>query len=367
MVRERTGLELDATFPATKLRWVLDQRRRRGGRSPTATWRRGCWHRLAGVHVPTPATPAARCCARSAGATGTTSCSRCSASRARCSRRWWTRTRSTPPIAGVCRAGRGRGPAGVAVRAALLGARRREGHARDRRVRPRAGGEARPAPPGGHPRLVRVAARGRDQLRARGLHPDGRRGAGLVRADRRAARPGRSSTRCCARRRAGSRRLRSRTAGLREPDLGRGRARRRARAEPRHDPRRPRAGGRRRHPPPGRRRGGRDGRGSRSCRVDGGLSRSDWIVQRLADLAGIASCARPAPTRPRSAPQRSPASPRASGRGPRRSRRSRSTSSAEPELAPAARAASASAGPRRGSSARRTRAAGRGVRDDAPG
>ncbi len=48
LVRERTGLELDATFPATKLRWVLD--RADGG---LAYGDVGSWllHRLAGVHV----------------------------------------------------------------------------------------------------------------------------------------------------------------------------------------------------------------------------------------------------------------------------------------------------------------------------
>jgi glycerol kinase len=47
-VRQRTGLELDATFPATKLRWVLD---RAGG--DLAYGDVGSWllHRLAGVHV----------------------------------------------------------------------------------------------------------------------------------------------------------------------------------------------------------------------------------------------------------------------------------------------------------------------------
>jgi glycerol kinase len=52
LVRERTGLELDATFPATKLRWVLD---RAGPADPAglaygdvAAW---LLHRLAGEHV----------------------------------------------------------------------------------------------------------------------------------------------------------------------------------------------------------------------------------------------------------------------------------------------------------------------------
>ena len=48
-VRERTGLELDATFPATKLRWLLD----RVEGSDLAYGDVACWllHRLAGVHV----------------------------------------------------------------------------------------------------------------------------------------------------------------------------------------------------------------------------------------------------------------------------------------------------------------------------
>jgi glycerol kinase len=56
LVRERTGLELDATFPATKLRWVLDhidgaRAAAEDGRlayGDVAAW---LLHRLAGVHV----------------------------------------------------------------------------------------------------------------------------------------------------------------------------------------------------------------------------------------------------------------------------------------------------------------------------
>ena len=55
-VRQRTGLELDATFPATKLRWVLD--RVQGGLGAAQDGRLAygdvaCWllHRMAGVHV----------------------------------------------------------------------------------------------------------------------------------------------------------------------------------------------------------------------------------------------------------------------------------------------------------------------------
>jgi glycerol kinase len=47
-VRERTGLELDATFPATKLRWVLDRADGDLAYSDVASW---LLHRLAGVHV----------------------------------------------------------------------------------------------------------------------------------------------------------------------------------------------------------------------------------------------------------------------------------------------------------------------------
>ena len=47
-VRERTGLELDATFPATKLRWVLDHAGGDLAYGDVASW---LLHRLAGVHV----------------------------------------------------------------------------------------------------------------------------------------------------------------------------------------------------------------------------------------------------------------------------------------------------------------------------
>src|SRR5688500_6266778 len=49
LVRDRTGLELDATFPATKLRWVLDRVDERGlAYGDVASW---LLHRLAGVHL----------------------------------------------------------------------------------------------------------------------------------------------------------------------------------------------------------------------------------------------------------------------------------------------------------------------------
>ena len=49
VVRERTGLELDATFPATKLRWVLDHVGPGDlAYSDVASW---LLHRLGGVHV----------------------------------------------------------------------------------------------------------------------------------------------------------------------------------------------------------------------------------------------------------------------------------------------------------------------------
>jgi glycerol kinase len=51
LVRERTGLELDATFPATKLRWVLD--RVDGADRDLAYGDVASWllHRLGGIHV----------------------------------------------------------------------------------------------------------------------------------------------------------------------------------------------------------------------------------------------------------------------------------------------------------------------------
>ena len=48
LVRERTGLELDATFPATKLRWVLDRADGRLAYGDVASW---LLHRLAGARV----------------------------------------------------------------------------------------------------------------------------------------------------------------------------------------------------------------------------------------------------------------------------------------------------------------------------
>jgi len=47
-VRERTGLELDATFPATKLAWVLDRADGDLAYGDVGSW---LLHRLAGVHV----------------------------------------------------------------------------------------------------------------------------------------------------------------------------------------------------------------------------------------------------------------------------------------------------------------------------
>jgi glycerol kinase len=47
-VRERTGLQLDATFPATKLRWLLDRADGDLAYGDVGSW---LLHRLAGVHV----------------------------------------------------------------------------------------------------------------------------------------------------------------------------------------------------------------------------------------------------------------------------------------------------------------------------
>src|SRR5215207_3120176 len=56
LVRARTGLELDATFPATKLRWVLDNvggARAAAEQGALAYGDVAAWllHRLAGIHV----------------------------------------------------------------------------------------------------------------------------------------------------------------------------------------------------------------------------------------------------------------------------------------------------------------------------
>ena len=191
MVRERTGLELDATFPATKLRWVLDQVERRGPRL-----------RRRGVVAARAARRRARVRRRQRRALAAVPARRDRVGR-RAARAVRHPARAAAADRGLGRdrrddrrrpgARRGRRPAGVAVRAALLGARHRQGHARHRRVRARAGGGDAARAARRHPRLVRLAARGRHELRARGLHPDGRRGARLVRADRRA--PGRAGAR----------------------------------------------------------------------------------------------------------------------------------------------------------------------------
>jgi glycerol kinase len=103
-----------------------------------------------------------------------------------------------------------------------------------------------------------VAARGHDLVRARGLHPDRRRGDRLVRARRRAA--GRRRARPGAR---GA--LLGLSLGTTRADLARavvdGILHQVADAA--------------------------DAIGVADLWVDGGLSRSDWIVQRLADLTGV--------------------------------------------------------------------------------
>ena len=129
---------------------ALGARPRRAARtSPTATSPRGSCTASAACTSATPATPPARCCARSAAPTGTTSCSTSSASRARCCRRSPTPTAIEATIAGVPVRAAARRPAGVAVRPALLGARRREGHARHRRVRARPRGRGAAGHPAG--------------------------------------------------------------------------------------------------------------------------------------------------------------------------------------------------------------------------
>ena len=202
------GLELDATFPATKIGWVLDHVDGRTRRAPQAgelvvprrrrvadprTWR-------ASTSV-TRATPAGRCSARSAGATGTTELLEL----------FGVPRALLPPIVDSDGAGsrltaalgraasrrrRARRPAGVTVRPRLHRAGHREGHARDGRVHPRLR-RARPPPrpPPGVLARARGAARS-DELRARGVRAGRGRGARLVRRARRPSAGPRRSMRC---------------------------------------------------------------------------------------------------------------------------------------------------------------------------
>ena len=281
-VRERTGLELDATFPATKLRRVLDELGR------TRTWRtatspRGCCTASAASTSATPATPPARCCPARRRRLG-----RRAARPVRHPARAAAADRRHRPHRGDdrrrARARRRRRPAGVAVRPALLGARRGEGDARDRRVRARPRGRGAAGDPARRPRLDRVAARGDDELRARGLHPHRGRGGRLVRPPRRCSRPARQLDACCARPAttpsSACRRSRASAprAGTRAPAA---RCSASASAPPAPtSPARSSTACCTRSPTRSRR------SGSQELWVDGGLSRSAWIVQRLADLAG---------------------------------------------------------------------------------
>ena len=191
LVRERTGLELDATFPATKLRWLLDhvdgaRAAAEDGRlayGDVASW---LLHRLAGIHV-TDAGNAGRSLLCPLGGLDWDD---------ELLELFGVPRALLPPIVdsdavGVDgrrapRPSRRRRPAGVALRPALLRAGDGEGHARHGRVPLGPGGVDATETAGRHPRVVRVAARRDHQLRARGLHPDGGRGRRLVRTHRRA-------------------------------------------------------------------------------------------------------------------------------------------------------------------------------------
>ena len=193
LVRERTGLELDATFPATKLRWVLDhvdgaRAAAEDGRLAMATSRPGsctAWRRPR--HRRRQRGPLAALPARRTGlGRRAARALRGAPSAAAAGRGLGPDRRAGIGRGGGPGTGRGGRPAGLAVRAALLETRGREGDARDGRLRPRPGGRRAPRPPAGI--LASCAWRREiDQLRARGLHPDGRRSGRLVRADRRAA------------------------------------------------------------------------------------------------------------------------------------------------------------------------------------
>ena len=238
LVRERTGLELDATFPATKLRWLLDHVDGARAAAEAGRLAYGDVASLAAAPArrastsPTPATPAARCSARSAGPTGTTSCSSCSAmpagaaaadrglGRDRCDRR---DRHGRRPGAGRRR----RGPAGVAVRAPLLEPGAAKVTLGTGAFVLAQAGDVPPRPPAGVLASCAWRREATHQLRARGLHPDGR-GRGWTGSPGSARfRPGRSSTRCSAAPATGDAGVVCVPAlqGLGTPDLGRGRAR----------------------------------------------------------------------------------------------------------------------------------------------
>ena len=335
-VRERTGLELDATFPATKLRWVLDRAEPAelaygdvASLAPAPPRRRARLRRR--QRRPLAAVPARR---RRLGRRAARPV-RHPARAAAADRRLRPHRGDDRRRAGARRRGR---PAGVAVRPALLGARRGEGHARHRRVRARPRGRGAAGDPGRRARLhARGGARGRRSYALEGFVPTA--GAAVDWFARLGVAPAAAASSTTLLREAGddARRLRARAPGPRHPELGRERPRRPARPQPRHHPRRPRPRGRRRRPPPGRRRG-RGDRASRSCGSTAGSRARTGSSSGSPTSRACASAAPPAPTRPRSAPRRSPASPRACGRAPRRCPRSRSTSCAEPALAAAERA-----------------------------
>ena len=224
---------------------------------------------------------------------------------------------------------RGRRPAGLAVRAALLGARDRQGHARHRRVRARPGGDERPAPAGRHPRLdAPGGARARTSYALEGFVPTA--AAAVDWFARIGALPPAQELDALLRERPAGPGLRPRLPGLRQPDLGRRRPRRAVRPRARHHPRRPRAGGDRRHRPPGRRRRRGDRHARRRCASTAASRARTGPRSGSPTSPASPSSARRAPTRPRSAPPPSPASPPACGTASRRSPRSPSTSSPSP-------------------------------------
>ena len=186
LVRERTGLELDATFPATKLRWVLDRTDGDLAYGDVGSW---LLHRLAGVHL-TDAGNAARSLLCPLGGTD-----------------WdddllalFGVPRSIMPPIVDTDAIAARIDAGPPVRAvvgdqqaSLFGLRCwSAGQAKvtlgtGAFVLANAGHEP-PAPPDGVLASTAWRARRADDVRARGLRADGRRRARLVRPHRRAAR-----------------------------------------------------------------------------------------------------------------------------------------------------------------------------------
>ena len=345
LVRARTGLELDATFPATKLAWVLDHVE--GARAAAEDGRLAygdvaAWllQRLAGVHV-SDAHNAGRSllCGLESGDWDDELLALFGVPRA-----------LLPPVVDSDALDAEIG--GMPVRAAtgdqpasLFGLRCWEaGTAKvtlgtGAFVLAQAGGHP-PSPPAGILASCAWRRAGAPSFELEGFIPTAGAAADWFARHRRAA-PGPRARPAAGERHAG-RGLRPGAAGAGLAGLGGRRARRRARAEPGHDARGPRPGRDGRHPAPGRRRRRGDGPGRaarRRCGSTAGCRARTGSRSGSPTSPACASSAPPAPTRPPWAPPPWRASPRACGASPTALPAVPLDLVAEPSLAPAARAA----------------------------